>query len=102
VFKIHHPPAKTKLISTVRLGQPEGRGFWATAALQDGRYGVLLGRTRGENSSLAVFLPETQFDRVRQLLPADYREVFEEAARRLPGLKARTGSFNNALAEQET
>jgi hypothetical protein len=92
-------PEETVLIPTQKLGQPGARGIWATAGYSNGEYGVMLGQTCGESSSLAAFFAESKFAEVRKSLesmPADYREVFEEAIRRLPAFKARNGGFSNA------
>jgi hypothetical protein len=93
-----HDPWGTTLIPTGKQGQPGARGIWATPAYQDGQFGILLGKTRSEDSSLAIFIPEAKFAALRKHLasaPADYREVLEEAIKRLPEFKTRTSGFSN-------
>jgi hypothetical protein len=94
VSKIYHDA--TKVIPTEQLGRPGSRGIWATAAYKDEQFGIMLGKTFGESSSLATFIPEAKFAKIRKSLESDYREVFEEAVLRLPAFKARYGVLGNA------
>jgi hypothetical protein len=89
----------TRWIRSDEIGRAGNRGTWASACSNDGRYGVCLGTTQGADFSVAIFVPETKFAEFRKSLksaPAHFREVFEEAIRRLPDFKARTGGFSNA------
>jgi hypothetical protein len=86
----------TRLIPAGELGQGSNRGLWATAAYQDGEYGVMLGVTQGESRSAAMFIPESRLQEFRRILPKRYRAVFQDARGRLPQFKLRIGGLKGS------